>query len=356
MTEKFYRPDSLQQFCSEVLQAAGVPKNEADLVSDSLIWANLRGVDSHGVSRLPVYISRIRNGLVSPVACFQILRETKTVTLIDGENSLGQIIALEAAKICMAKARETGVAVAGIKNTNHFGTAAYYTARMARGGYIGIALTNAPPAMAPWGGRRAMLGTNPISIAVPAGKYGVVILDMATSAVARGKIRLAATAGKPIPPDWAFDSEGRATTDPKKALEGSLFPVGGPKGYGLALMVDIFSGVLTGAAYADLITPMYLENPQGAQEKRNIGNFFCALDIGAFIPYEEFIARMEDLCSRIKNSPKAEGVEKIYLPGEIEEEKMQERRQKGIPIGETLLGKLLATARELGVETIPQEV
>ncbi|MDN5343898.1 MAG: hypothetical protein PWQ18_9 [Clostridia bacterium] len=356
MTNKFYRPSSLQEFGSKVLQAAGVPPEEAELVSHSLVWANLRGIDSHGISRLPVYVNRIRNGLVNPVAHWRLIKEAKNLAWIDAENSLGQVVAVEATKMCLVKARESGLGLVAIKNTNHFGAAAYYTSMMAREGYIGVALTNAPPAMAPWGGRRALLGTNPISVAVPAGRYGMVVLDMATSTVARGKIRLAAAAGKPIPPDWAVDSQGQITTDPREALQGSLFPLGGPKGYGLALVVDILCGVLGGAAYADLITPMYLENPRGGLEKKNIGNLLMALDTGSFLSREEFSTRMEDLCSRLKGVPLAAGVEKIYLPGEMEAEKMLERQQQGIPLSEPLFNKLLATAREVGADVLIQGV
>ncbi|CEP67016.1 Malate/L-lactate dehydrogenase [Moorella glycerini] len=354
MAKSNYSYQSVKQFCIEAFRAIGVPNDEAELVSDSLVWANLRGIDSHGVFRIPIYIDRIKNGLVRPVAKFMVVNETKIAVVIDAGNSLGQVIACKAIKICIEKAQQHGIGIAVIRNTNHFGAASYFTSKIAAENYIGVALSNAPPAIAPWGGCKALLGTNPISVAIPAGKYGMVVLDMATSNVARGKIRIAAAQGQSIPPDWAFDSDGQVTTDPHRALKGTLFPLGGPKGYGLALMVDIFSGVLSGAAYADLITPMYLEEP--IEEKRNIGNFLCALDPGIFLPQQEFIKRMEDLCFRIKESPLAEGKEKIYLPGEIEQEKMEKYMREGIPLEETLVSKLITIASQLGVTTIPVKI
>ena len=237
-----YSADSLVGFCKNVFVKIGVDADKAHLVSDSMVKADLRGVSSHGVTRTRIYVDRIRRGLVDPKAAPEIIRERAATALLDAKNGIGQVVSQYAIEIAIKKAREVGVGFVGVAHSNHFGMAAYYTLQAVGEGMIGVAMTNAPATMAPWGARLPYMGTNPLSVAVPADKRLPIVLDMATSVVARGKIILAAQKGEKIPEGWAIDKEGRVTTDPKAALEGAVLPFGGPKGSAIAILIDVLSG------------------------------------------------------------------------------------------------------------------
>lgn len=326
------KPEDLLNFCISVLKNVGVKDEYARIVAENLVLADLRGIGSHGVMRLPAYVERVARGLIDPLGPIEIIKDHGAMALIDAHNNFGQVAAIRAVSLAIEKAKNLGVAVVGVRNANHFGIAAYYVLKIIKQKLIGIALSNAPPAIAPWGGKRAMLGTNPICIGFPINEDESIILDMAVSTVARGKIRLAALKGEKIPEGWAFDEEGNPTTDPVAALRGTLAPIGGPKGYGLALMVDLLCGLITGSKYLQNVKAL-----DDYSEPSGTGFLIGALDINFFIPYDEYEKKIIKYVEEIKNSPKRRGVDEIFLPGEIERREMDLRIRLGIPLDEEVV-------------------
>ncbi|MEM0014701.1 MAG: Ldh family oxidoreductase [Zestosphaera sp.] len=345
MDQVLVNSGELREFCKAVLLRVGVSESDAEVVADALVMANLRGVDSHGVVRLHSYVERILRGLIDPKAKPQVVRDFGATCLIDGNNGLGYVAAMHAVNAAVEKARKYGVGVVGVRNSSHFGMAAYYGIKIAESGMVGIVLANAAPAMAPWGGKTARLGTNPVCITFPFKDGAHVTLDMALSVVARGKIRLAALKKERIPEGWALDEEGRPTTDPEAAIRGTLAPIGGPKGYGLAVAVDILSGILTGSAYS-----IYVKALDDYSGPSRTGFFIEAINVEAFRPYDEYLKDMQDFEKIIKETPKASGVSEIYLPGEIEINLMRKRLKEGVPLDHETLNLLKKTAMRLGVE------
>ncbi|HHY46725.1 MAG TPA: Ldh family oxidoreductase [Firmicutes bacterium] len=339
-------PGRLKAFAVECLKRAGMREADAEVVADSLIFADLRKVSSHGIARLPIYMKRLQLGLVSPSPEIRVVSERGNVAVLDGGNGPGQVIAKAAMEKAMSIAGQRGIGACGVRNSNHCGALAYYSMMAIGRDMIGIAMTNANPTMAPWGGSTAMLGTNPISMAVPAGEELPVVMDMATSAVARGKVILAAKEGKEIPLGWGINEHGEPTQDPREALKGALVPLGGAKGYALALMVDVLSGVLTGARCGTHVGALYdnLKEPQGA------GHFMCAVNISDFMDPVAFKARMDEVIRELKAAKPARGVDRVYLPGELEFMAEKERRQNGIPLDRAVFEELKATGDGVGVE------
>ena len=235
-------PPRLARFVAAVLAAVGVPAGDAGLVADGLVTADLWGHQSHGVLRLSWYVNRIRAGVMRAVTTPETVSDTGPLAVVDGHDGVGQVLAAHAAREATRRAREHGVGVVGVRNSNHFGTAAYFTRMAARDGCVAILATNASPAMAPWGGRGRVVGTNPWSIAAPAGRHDVVVMDIANTAVARGKVYLARQRGEPIPAGWAIDADGAPTTDPAAAIAGAILPMAGHKGYAISLMMDVLAG------------------------------------------------------------------------------------------------------------------
>jgi len=294
----------LRLFCEGVLKKLGVPAEDARITTDVLVVADLRGIESHGVARLGRYVAGLKEGFMRPTDQTRVLKETKATALIDGGQSLGQVVGKRGMDLAIKKARDTAVGVVAVRNSNHYGIAGYYSLMALEHNLIGISTTNAGPLVVPTFGRTSILGTNPISLAAPALKEKAFVLDMATSTVPRGKVEVYNRLGKPMPHGWAVDETGRSSTDPKRVLTalanrlgGGLLPLGGEgedlgghKGYGLALMVDVLSGVLSGAATG---LQVY------ADEKRpNVGHFFMALDPAAFRPLDEFRRDMDRLRRR----------------------------------------------------------
>ncbi|HHY92635.1 MAG TPA: Ldh family oxidoreductase [Firmicutes bacterium] len=337
--------EELKAFAAKVFQNLGIPAADAEVTAQILVQADLRGIDSHGVARLPIYAKRLKLGLINKQPNIKVVRDRPGAAVVDGDNGLGQVVGHKAMTLCLEKARQHGVAVVGVKNSNHFGIGAYYAMMALKEDMIGMVATNTSPLMAPFGGKEALLGTNPIAIAIPAGTQRPVVLDMATSLVPRGKIEIAARKGEKIPVGWAIDQDGRPTQEPEEALKGTLLPMGGPKGYGLALVVDILCGVLTGAAFGAHTGSLFgdLDRPQ------NIGHFMLAVDVNSFRPLTEFKNTMDSLILSIKNSAPAEGFKELFLPGEIEYIKTEERAQKGIDLNPVVVQNLLDLARELGI-------
>jgi LDH2 family malate/lactate/ureidoglycolate dehydrogenase len=345
MEERIYKPEILLKFSKQIFDKLGLNEQDSEIVSRILIETDLRGINSHGVARIPIYAKRIKLGLINPKPNVKIIKESNTSALIDADNGMGHIASYKAMKMCIDKAKKYGMGSTGVRNSNHFGINAFYSMMASAEGLIGMTFTNTSPLMAPFGGRERLLGSNPLCIAVPAGEEPDVVLDMATSVVARGKIEVAARKGMKIPEGWAIDTEGRVTVDPKQALEGALLPFGGPKGYGLAMLVDILSGVLTGSQFGPETGSLFgdLDRPQ------EIGHFFMAVNIENFMPLETFKQRMDSMIRRIRNSEKAKGFDRIYMPGEIEHEKTLELQKTGIPVNDKVISQLNDLAASLDI-------
>ncbi|MDQ4083853.1 MAG: Ldh family oxidoreductase [Actinomycetota bacterium] len=341
-----FRADSLRAFCHEVFLSCEMAQEDAAILADSLVQANLRGVDSHGVTRVGIYVKRLKMGLVNPHPNVGVVRESAATLLVDGDNGMGQVVGVRALDLGLDKMKESGAASVGVRRSNHYGAGAYYVQRAVAKDAVAFAYSNAPPTMAPWGGVDPYVGTNPYAYGVPASEHRPIILDMATSIVARGKIILAAERNEPIPEGWAVDKQGNPTTDAQEALEGSVLPFGGPKGYAISLMIDIMAGALTGAGFGPRVNSLY----DDFDEPQNVGAFFQLIDIGHFAEPVTFKAKVDRMIEEIKFSRKAAGTEEIFLPGEIEFRMEQERRASGIPVGAETVAELREVGRSCSVD------
>jgi LDH2 family malate/lactate/ureidoglycolate dehydrogenase len=321
--------ETAREFSCQVFQAVGVPREDALLVTNNMIDADLRGLGSHGISRLLVYTTRIKDGWVNPKPNIKILHERGGLLHLDGDNGLGAVVGVRAMDMCIDKAVQSGVAVCSVQKANHFGIAWFYTRRAVERDMIGIASSNNPPNMAPWGGRESMIGTNPFSIAVPAHRHKPLVVDMSCSIVARGKLNLAEIENQPIPLGWAIDPQGRPTTNATEGLKGAVLPFGEHKGYGIALIVDVLSGILSGAAFSTHVGQLWGNN----ESIQDIGLFFQVVDISATGDPRAFKERVDILIDELKACPPAEGVKEVLIPGEIEFAKEEINRKKGLLIG-----------------------
>lgn len=352
--------EALKDFCARVLQQMDVPADDARITADVLVAANLRGINSHGVARLRRYVNGLRDGVMIAQPETEVVAETPTTIAFDAGGGLGQPVSYRAMERAVQKAKEFGAGFATVRNSNHFGIAGYYAMMALEHDCIGISTTNAAVLVVPTFGRDAMLGTNPISVAVPAGEEWPFVLDMATSTVPRGKLEVYRRLEKSIPLGWATDETGEPTTDTERVLEnlkeragGGLLPLGGAgellgghKGYGLALLVDVLSGVLPGAAYANLVYP---QDEEGNPLPSAIGHFLGAWRVDAFRPVDEFKAAMDDLQRRLKNAPRAEGQDRIYIHGEKEYEETERRVRDGVLLNPKVTADLQKIGDELGV-------
>ena len=336
--------EALREFCEQVLRAAGVPEKDAGIVAAALVDADLSGMKSHGVTRLNDYLLRMEQGLMTPTTKIDVVRETPSTALLDANDGWGQVASECAVELVVEKARDVGSAWVGVRNSNHNGTAAYWTMKIARKDMVGICSMNTSPVMAAHGSRRPTLGTNPLSIAVPSSSGRPVVLDMATSNQARGKIILAAKNNDSIPEGWAITSEGLPTTDAQEALKGSVLPLGGPKGSGLAIMLDILAGVLTGAEFGAKMPRMY-DDPQ----PQRVGHIFSAISIEAFMPMTEFLSRMDQKEQETREGPPAPGFERVSMPGDGTHERIARHREESIPLTAKVYADLLAAAERYGV-------
>lgn len=338
-------PDALIGFAAAVYQSAGVPPDDARLVADTLVQADLWGHQSHGVLRLGWYLDRLHNKVMKPVTTPEFVVDAGAIALIEGHDGVGHVLTALAAREAIKRAKAHGVAAVGVRLSNHFGTCMYYTLMGARAGCVMLLTTNGGPAMAPWGGRQKIIGTNPWSVAAPAGRRPPFVVDMAATGVARGKIYLARNKGLPIPLGWAINSAGEPTTDPEEAIDGIILPMAEHKGYAIAAMVDMLSGVLTGSGFLSAV-----HSPYKTAEKSNCGHLLIALNIEAFRPLAEFNARMEQFVTEIKAVPLAKGFDEVFYPGEIEARNDARNRKEGIQLPEDTLADLKRIARETGLE------
>ncbi len=342
-----YRADwkNLRDLCAKLLMQEGMGEEDALVCADSLVDADLSGVESHGVSRLTNYMKRLHTQVVSHASDYMVEKEYPGSILVDGKNAMGMAAARFAMMRCVEKAAENGSCFAAVKHSNHYGTASYYARMAAERGMIGITGTNAPPNLAPWGSAQKYMGTNPIAIAVPTDGEPIV-LDMAPSVVAMGKIILAAKLGKSIPEGWVLDPEGNPTTDPQVGQYGTLLPIGGPKGSGIAIMMEMLCGVLSGAEFGPHINHFWNDfvNPQ------NVGHFFAAIDVEKFCGIQEFRKRAGQMIREMKALPLSPGADAIYMPGEIEALRRKERRETGIMLSESVYQELKTLADRYHVE------
>ena len=336
----------LIDFAAAVYSCAGMPAADARLVADTLVQADLWGHQSHGVLRLGWYLDRIRNKVMNAVTKPEFVVDAGAMALIDGHDGVGHVLTVLATKEAVKRAKTHGIGAVGVRNSNHFGTCMYYTMMGARKGCVMFLTTNGGPAMAPWGGMKKIIGTNPWSVAAPVGKRAPFVVDMANTGVARGKIYLARNKHLPIPLGWAINNAGEPTTDPQEAIDGIILPMAEHKGYAIAAMVDVLSGVLTGSGFLSNV-----HSPYKTAEKSNCGHLMIALDIKAFQPLKAFNARMEQFVAEIKAVPTAKGFDEVFYPGEIEAGNDARNRREGILFPDDTLADLRRIARETGLET-----
>lgn len=339
------KAEQLNDIARALFVASGVPEAEAEIVARHCVAANLAGHDSHGIIRVPDYIDRVKRGHIVPGAPFKVVQESTTTTVIDGHWGFGYVVTEQAMKLTIEKARKHNVAAATVSRQGHIGRLASYTLMAAENNMIGLITADSgrsPKQVVPFGGRAPRLGTNPLSIAVPSELEGPLFIDFATSAVAGGKISLAAARGESIPGNWIIDSEGKATTDPKKHKQGgALLPLGGTegyKGYGLAVIVEILCGLLTGLGFG--------VEPTG---KHNDGCFLAVFNVDAFLPIARFKKEVADLAKFLKDTPPAEGSQGVLYPGEIEFQAESDRRKNGVMIEDATWAKLGEIAASHGV-------
>jgi LDH2 family malate/lactate/ureidoglycolate dehydrogenase len=321
------KANELTEFGAGVLRKVGVPDADARLLADSLVTAELWGHSSHGMLRLPWYIDRLRSGVMRPVTASEVVADHGAIVVVDGRHGVGQVLTSQAVTLGVERARQHGISAVAVRNSNHFGTAAYFTREAAKAGCVAFLATNASPAMAPWGGKQKLIGTNPWSIAAPAGSRGVAVMDIANTAVARGKIYLAAERGEDIPNLWAADEEGVPTTDARAAIHGLILPMAGHKGYVISFMMDVLAGVLTGSHFGSKVA-----GPYDPTRESGCGHLLITIDVRSMMAPEEFEQRMEALIEEVKSVPKASGVEEIFFPGELEHRNTAVNNVRGIQI------------------------
>ena len=339
-----FAADQLRGFTAALFGAAGVPQDEAALVSDTLVRADLWGHSSHGVMRAPWYLDRLRSGVMAAVTAPETVVDAGAIAVIDGRDGVGQVIAHRAMTDAIVRAKRHGVGIVSVRFSNHHGALGYFTRMAAESGCIGVLSANGSPAMAAWGGRKKIIGNNPWSIAAPAGRHAPMMLDIANTVVARGKIFLARQKGQPVPLGWAMDAEGRPTTDPVAALSGVILPMAQHKGYAISLMMDVLSGVLSGSGVMTEVN-----GPYQAGKRSGSGHFVMALDIARFGPPDAFEARIERMIAEIKATPRAEGFDEVFYPGEIEARNETRHLRDGLDLPEKTIGDLVAAGAALGV-------
>lgn len=363
--DEVYRVEraELEAFSARVLASAGVPADEAAVTARVLVAADLRGIASHGVARLGRYLAGLKAGYIRPGIAFDVQRPAPAIATIDARNGIGQVAGEQAMDLALEMARDQGVGLVTVRESNHYGIAGYYALKAVEQRMVGLSMTNSAPLVIPTHGARAMLGTNPIAFGAPAARGWPLLLDMATSVVPRGKLEVYDRNGQQMPVGWAVDEQGIDCQDPGRVLGnlierigGGILPLGGRgeefsgyKGYGLALLVDVLCGVLSGSAFLDDVHNLKREVAPGEVAAPRVGHFFLALDAGRFMPIDRFEQRMDELAERLRDSPKAADQDAILLHGEKEFRRTEENERDGIPIAANVMQTLLAIAADHGV-------
>lgn len=333
---------ALQKYATEVFNKVGMPSEDAALEAEVLVWANLCGVDSHGVLRIPWYIELVDKGHMNPRPNIQIVKETPAVLVIEGDRAFGPVVTVFAMKKTIEKARQTGIGWALLRNITHQGALGYYSRIAAVQDAVGLAIVSSPPNMVPFGAKAAGIHNSPISIAAPANRYGPLVLDMATSIAAGGKLRLARDKGTSIPPGWALDEHGKSTTDPNLATV--LLPIAGPKGSGLSVMFECMTSIMAGNPMQE---PLLTGRKKEREHTQN--GLVCVIDIGTFTDVGQYKETVDRYIDGLKSLPKAEGVHEILVPGELEQKSYEERTKNGIPLPAGTIRNLKKTADRFNV-------
>jgi L-2-hydroxycarboxylate dehydrogenase (NAD+) len=342
---------ALTSLVTDVFRICGMAAGDAALLADSLVAADLGGVHSHGVLRVPEYVKKLTTGGVDPRGRPRVVRDSGACLVVDGGNSMGQIGTHFAMDRVIERAATTGIAAAAIRGSNHCGAMAYFASQALAHDMIGLATTNALPTMAPWGGAQRLLGINPLAIAIPADAEPPIVYDAAFSAASHGKIRIYQQRGWPLPKGWALDHHGEPTTDPAAAIEGLLQPIGGFKGAGLAMIMGILASMLSGASYGTELGSIE-EGPRAGQD----GHFVAAIRVAAFEDGTTFKRRVDQTIRQLRDCPRAPGCDRIYAPGEKEHLTRQAYRRDGIPLTRDTLADLRRVAAELGLPAASLEI
>ncbi|KKY20903.1 putative malate l-lactate [Phaeomoniella chlamydospora] len=344
-----FSADQVLKFTRDVLTGNGVGVPEAKIIAECLVAADLRGIDTHGVNRIPSYMERIRQGVLDPHAKPTLKEITPVVAHVEGHNAFGFLAATMGIEKAIEMAKVFGIGMVCVKDSNHFGMSAWIVQKAIDADLMSLVFTNSSPALPVWGGKSKLVGVSPLACGAPAGKTKPFILDMAPSIAARGKIYKAKRRGEKIPLDWALDFDGNPTDDPDRALEGVMLPMGGPKGSALAIMMDVFSGVLSGSNFAGHVT-----NPYDPSKPAGVGHFIVAIKPDLFFSLDEFKDRMDYLYQRVVDSEKRAGFDRIYFPGEIEQLTQEKRMVEGIPYSSAEVEALNQEARKVGKTPLKQ--
>ncbi|KAF1922462.1 Malate/L-lactate dehydrogenase [Didymella exigua CBS 183.55] len=339
-----------RSFIENILTGNGVSKDNAVIVAKCLVEADLRGVDTHGIcsNRIPSYMARIREGVLDPGATPTVHRITPAVAQVDAHNGFGFLAAHRGMEVAIELAKDVGIGMVSVKHSNHFGMSAWVVQQALDADMMSLVFTNSSPALPVWGGKSKLMGVSPMACGAPAGKGSKpFIVDMAPSVAARGKIYKALRRQEKIPGDWALDKDGGQTEDPAKALEGVMLPMGGPKGSAIAIMMDVFSGVLSGSAFAGHVT-----NPYDPSKPADVGHFLVAIKPDLFMSIDDFKNRMDYLYQRVVGSDRMLGTDRIYFPGEIEELNKEKRLKDGIPLVAAEVEALNTEAQRVGAACI----
>lgn len=343
-TDRRVPADALLRQLTAVFEACGMSADDAGLLADSLVDADASGVHSHGAIRAPEYVGKLRGGGVDPAGRPRLVVDRGAALVVDGGNAMGQIAASFAMERAIERARETNVALAAVRGSNHCGAMAYYVKRALAEDMIALAATNALPTMAPWGGLDKIVGINPLGVAIPAAEEPPIVFDGAFSGSSHGKIRVYRQKGAPIPPTWAFDRDGRPTTDAAEAVEGLLQPIGAHKGVALGMIFGLLSTLLSDAAYGTELGNM-VDGPRPGVD----GHFFLAIRAAAFTDVAAMKRRVDGVVRQVRESRRAAGVERLYSPGELEFETAKKYRAEGIPLNAETLDGVREAAESVGV-------
>lgn len=337
--------ERLTTYASTALVKAGLDENHAQIVAENLVDANLHGVDTHGVFKLPEYVDRLQSGGMNPAPDVTVEQTASATAVVDGDDGPGQSVTHRAMDEAVQIAEQSGAGFAGVKNSQHFGTAAYYTRQAAQQGCIGLCMTHAGQNVVPFGGTEPYFGTNPLSISLPRDDGFPITLDMATSVKAKSAVSLAEKRGEDIPEEWAIDADGEPTTDPSEFS--ALRPVGGPKGYGLAFMVEGFCGILMDTVFGEDVPSSY----ENLSEPQDLAHFVGAIDVEAFTTLSGYTERLNRMATELRDTPTRSGFEEVLMPGEPENMTKEQRTADGIPFSSQEWDALVELGEELELDT-----